>query len=194
MSISALLTVFLLALPTLRAQSLETYVVPESAERVPDRSERIDIVWPQDQGWVETGRETQDRVQTISFVSSGEFSNADVTVFYGMWDANHDKARQLFVSKVRQECDSLFVRPWFETQDELARTIQVYECHSDQPYGLVQLLLQGLDNFYAVELYHPQGLIDEGQLLPWIEFFKEVDLCYQGSKQKPCRSELWPEP
>ncbi len=183
----------LVSLSCLRADPLETLVVPQSKSRVPDRSERIDIVWPSDQGWTETGRETQDHVQTISFVSETEFSHADITTFYGMWDADYDKARRLFVGKVRQECDSLHVQPWVQTNEGVRRTIQVYECHSDQPYCLIQLLLQGVDNFYAVEVYHPRGIAHEGQLLPWIELFKDVNPCYQGGENSPCNSEIWPE-
>jgi hypothetical protein len=169
----------------------------EHIQRVPDRRERIDLVFPAEEGWTQTGHHAENLVETRSFAPAGAeagFGQATVTVFHDLWNVNLDEARSQFEEQLAGTCPPLEGQLWFEDEANPPRRLLRYGCSesADGAWTVLLLLLQGRDNFYMVELSQG-GLLPEGLLVRWAEFLKQVRPCLLDGRYDPCpEGGIWP--
>lgn len=173
----------------------------EPVQRVPDRRERIDLVFPAEENWVELSRGTNPdtRVELIELGRTPDeldrwADHAEVFVFHSSWRTDLAAARETFLAALVQDCPGATARDWLREDLDAPRRLVVYTCPEAGTSGtraVVQLLLQGADNFYAVNLYLSGSEPSEGILVKWIERLKEVRACVFGGRLVPCPEGLW---
>lgn len=165
----------------------------EAVQRVPDRRERIDLVFPPGEEWVQVDHEAADRVETRTFEArrpSGDpaLRVATLTVFHDLWDVDLEQAQHQFGRQAAQDCEGLRATLWSGGEDGADRRIVFYGCGDEgqEHWVALQLLLQGRDNFYALEVSCPDGRPLEGTLVRWTEFLKDVEPCLLDDERDPC--------
>jgi len=180
--------------------------------RVTARHERIDLVWPENQCWTQVEHEAENFVESRRFERDnpgGEagFEIAVITVYHDLWDADMDEARRLFTRRWSEDCPGLGSESWFEEQEPRPRVVLVHRCaEEDEPAAaaddvrieggtaggtVLQLLLQGRDHFFMVELFSTGGFPPQGVLVRWVEFLKDVQPCIFEDPERPCPDLIW---
>lgn len=168
--------------------------------RVPDRRERIDLVFPAGEGWTQVSHAAEDGIETRGFVAEdlaggGVLREASVTVLHGLWDVDLEKAQHRFGHQMSGDCEGVHARLWSDDPGPPARRIVLYTCGEEgaEEWTALQLLLQGPDNFYAVEVATDSGRPKDGQLVRWAEIFRDVSPCLLDGDRVPCPEDgIWP--
>jgi hypothetical protein len=174
----------------------EPYDTRHHVDRVAVRTERIDIIFPEAENWNEVERDGSGKVEVHSFEADQElddlpFEFASVTVFHDIWDADIDEALKIFHKRISIDCENINKEIWFSDDGELKRRIVMYQCvDAGGEYSAMQLLLQGIDNFYAIELYNESGLVEHGKLVRWTEFLKNIKPCFLD-RDPHCPNGIW---
>ena len=188
----------LLLLLTLPLFAAPTIPLPEESphvRRVPDRHERIDLVFPAEEEWRQVSHESNNYVETRRFESDRPFGDppageANITVFHDLWDFDMERAQHMFAQQVAEDCDGLKAQLIFEDVNPSRRLLQ-YTCDGEAPFSMLQLMLQGRDHFFTVEIIADAGLMPEGESLRWIEFLKDVQPCIFEDPANPCPNQIW---
>jgi hypothetical protein len=173
----------------------------ETVQRVPDRKERIDLVLPAGENWRELSRQTNPdtRVELIELQRTPDeqdrwADHAEVFVFHSSWRTDLGKAQDTFLKALELDCPGATARDWLREDLDAPRRVTVYTCPEAGGSGtraVVQLLLQGSDNFYAVNIYLSGEAPSEGILVKWVERLKEIRPCVFGGRLVPCPEGLW---
>ncbi len=196
MRFASLLTL-LLVIGLQAAPIVPRRITDDKIQRVPDRKERIEISLPAEQGWQQTDFTAEDGIETRSFEPAdtsltGGVDLATVTILHGLWNASMEKMQHAFGKTLTSECATINASLWFESRDGLPMRLVVYRCEeSELPFSALQCLIQGQDNFYAVDLYASTSLLPEGQLVRWAEFLKTIRLCDLLDPDSPCQTGIW---
>jgi hypothetical protein len=167
--------------------------------RVTSRQARPILVFPAEEAWTLAEHHAEPRLMTRSFVAgqpAGEpgVDFATITLMRGIWEADFDRVQRLFGQKLGAECAEPQASQWFDTMDPIPRRLIVWTCPSaDPPFAILQLLIQGPDDLFSVELYSRSGLPAEGLLVRWAEWLKEIALCDRGAGGAPCPPGNWDE-
>ncbi|MCA9783256.1 MAG: hypothetical protein KDC10_07815 [Calditrichaeota bacterium] len=173
----------------------------EAVRRVPDRIERIDLAFPETEGWTVVNRDANQDTH-VELIELGRTQDeldrwadaAEVFVFHSSWRTDISRARAHFLDTLREQCPGASATDWLREDLDAPRRITVYDCPSDNPVdtrAVVQLMLQGMDNFYSVNIYLSGSEPSQGILIKWVEFLKEVRPCVFGGRVLPCQDGLW---
>ena len=173
----------------------------EIVQRVPGREERIDLVFPAEEKWVEQQRETnpETRVELIELRRTPDeldrwADHAEVVVFHSGWNTSISRVQDAFLAALKADCPATSAKDWLREDLDAPRRITVYTCPEAGPSGtraVVQLMLQGSDNFYGVNIYLSGETPSEGILVKWVEFLKTIRPCVFGGRLVPCPEGLW---
>lgn len=173
----------------------------EEVQRVAGREERIDLVFPAGEKWVELQRETNPatRVELIELRRTPDeldrwADHAEVVVFHSGWNTAIGKVQEAFLAALKADCPGTTARDWLREDLDAPRRVTVYTCPEAGPSGtraVVQLMLQGSDNFYGVNIYLSGDTPSEGILVKWVEFLKTIRPCVFGARLVPCPEGLW---
>jgi hypothetical protein len=185
----------LIALPLFAAPISPQAEEGAHVRRVPDRHERIDLVFSPAEEWHELSHETNAYVETRRFISDAPtgdpaMAEATVTIFHDLWDFDMEQAQHLFGKQISADCEGLKAQLLFEDANPPRRLLH-YRCESESPFSMLQLMLQGRDHFFTVELLANDGLMPEGQALVWVEWLKAIRPCTFEDPEKPCPDGIW---
>ncbi len=166
-------------------------------QRVEGRDERLVLAFPQAESWSFLERHADAQVATRSFVRQDSlapgFDFATASTMRNLWNADLEKVQHLFGHKLSAECPDVRARLWLA--DSLGgRRVVEYACPGAKPpFTVLQLLKQGRDDLFTVELYSRRGLAAAGQLVRWAEWLKEIQLCRtEKGGQPPCPDDAEP--
>ena len=171
------------------------------AARVPGREQRPVLAFPAAEGWTLQEKNAGEKVVTRTFqparpgASPGEpgaspgFDMATATVMRGIWNADLEKAQHVYGRKLSAECEGVRATLWLADSGGQGRRLVLWKCEQAQPpFAALQLLLQGRDDLFSVELYSRSGIPADGVLVRWAEWLKDVRLCERG---QACPEGLW---
>jgi len=185
------------------------------AARVPGREQRPVLAFPAAEGWTLQEKNAGEKVVTRTFqparpgaapdepgaspgepgASTGEpgaspgFDMATATVMRGIWNADLEKAQHVYGRKLSAECEGVRATLWLADSGGQGRRLVLWKCEQAQPpFAALQLLLQGRDDLFSVELYSRSGIPADGVLVRWAEWLKDVRLCERG---QACPEGLW---
>lgn len=162
------------------------------AVRVAGRDERLLVSFPETEAWHDLGNQADAHVFTRSYARTDSltgpgFDFATVSTMRDLWNADLEQVQHLFGRKLSAECPDVRAKLWMA--DSLAgRRLVLYTCAGAQPpFTVLQLLQQGRDDLFTVELYSRQGMATEGQVVRWTEWLKDITLCRtEKGGQPPC--------
>lgn len=185
-------------LTTLVAAEVDpTRVTGRQALRVEDRRERIDLQFPPEQQWAQVDHQARGGVESRVFETAerkltGGLDLATITIIHHTWDANLDMMQKMFRQQIFAECIGIEGDVWHASEDSPRSRVVVYTCEeSTPPFSALQLLMQGQDHFFCVELYSTDELLPEGQLVRWAEFLKGIRPCLLDDPENLCPSTIW---
>lgn len=165
--------------------------------RVEGRDEILPLAFPQEEAWHFVERHADSHVATRTYLRQDSlgpgFDFATASTMRDLWDADLEKVQHLFGRKLSGECPDVRARLWLADSLGRRRVVE-YACPGAQPpFTVLQLLLQGRDDLFTVELYNRRSLATQGQLVRWTEWLKEIRPCRteQGG-QNPCPEAVAP--
>ena len=162
------------------------------ARRVPGRAESPALVFPAQEVWSRIETHADERVVTRTYqpalpAGTPGIDFATVTTLRGIWHADLSRAQHLFGQRLSAECPGVRASLWLADSSGLGRRLVAWKCEQgDPPFAVLQLLLQGRDDLFSIELYARSGVPGEGLLVRWAEWLKQVTLCDRGPGAPPC--------
>jgi len=187
-------------LPLLFARAVDLKPEPQrarDARRVENRDEKPVFRFPEDEPWRFLERQADAHVVTRSYAREDSlagpgFDFATVTTMRDLWNADLERVQHLFGRKLSSDCPDVRARLWMADSLIAPRRLVLYTCAGAQPpFSVLQLLLQGRDDLFTVELYSRHGMATEGQVVRWAEWLKEIHLCRtEKGGQDPCPEKL----
>ncbi len=170
---------------------------PRNVARVPGREEKPRVVFPEEEGWFLLDRQADARVSTATFQATAPRGNppvdlATVTILRDIWNADLEKAQHQFGRQLSAECEGVRARLLRQDSTAFRRRLVHWSCEQgEHPFTALQLLLQGRDDLFSVELFSRQGLLSEGLLVRWSDWLWEVEPCLDKGAGIPCPPDNW---
>ena len=187
----------LLAHPARTAPTVTTPQDPRGVARVPGREEKPRVVFPEEEGWFLVERQADARVATSTFQATAPRGTppvdlATVTILRDIWNADLEKAQHQFGRQLSAECEGVRARLLRQDSTHVRRRLVHWSCEGgEHPFTALQLLLQGRDDVFSVELFSREGLLSEGLLVRWSDWLWEVEPCLDKGAGKPCPPDNW---
>jgi len=196
--VPALLTVLALLAPAARtAPTVTTPQDPRDVARVPGRDEKPRVVFPEEEGWFLLERQADARVATATFQATAPRGQppvdlATVTVLRDIWNADLEKAQHQFGRQLSAECEGVRAHLLRQDSTHVRRRLVHWSCESgEHPFTALQLLLQGRDDLFSVEVFSREGLLSEGLLVRWGDWLWDVGPCLDKGAGPPCPPDNW---
>ncbi len=171
-----------------------------TVQRVPDRSERIDFVLDPRENWELLNHESHpgEPIEVIEFgravdAYDNHTESVELFVFHNSWRTDLDAAEGVFFQALEASCPGTQRKHWLREDLDTPRRVTVFrkpagsECENS---AIVQLLLQGADNFYSVNLYLA-GEVPDGLIVKWVHRLQEVQPCIFDHRRRPCPEGIW---
>lgn len=167
------------------------------ARRVPDRDERPSLVFPGEEAWSLVEIQADKGVETRTFAPARPQGQipvdlATVTILHDLWDADLERAQHQFGRQLSADCEGVRARLLKADSTGLRRRLVYWSCEKGPaPFSALQLILQGRDNLYSVELFCQGGLLSEGLQVRWMDWLWEIEPCLRKGEGEPCPPENW---
>lgn len=182
---------------SLAAPVTTTLQPDKTVRRVPGREERPLIRFPADEGWNLLESQSGKGVETRSYSPATSPSGpgvdlATITILHDLWNANLEKAQHLFGKQLSADCEGVRARLLRADSTAVPKRLLLWTCESAQPpFSALQLLMQGRDDLFSVELFSQGGILSEGQQVRWADWLWEIDTCLRKGTGVPCPPDNW---
>lgn len=179
------------------APTVTTPQDPRDVARVPGRDEKPRVVFPEEEGWFLVERQADARVATATFQAAAPRGHppvdlATVTVLRDIWNADLEKAQHQFGRQLSAECEGVRARLLRQDSTTVRRRLVHWDCGTgEHPFTAIQLLLQGRDDLFSVELFSRDGQLSDGLLVRWSDWLWEVEPCLDPGQGTPCPPDNW---
>ncbi|MFA7330731.1 MAG: hypothetical protein WC326_06615 [Candidatus Delongbacteria bacterium] len=192
----------LLALAALSASALAAPLTPTPQEardvrRVPGREERPRLQFPAAEAWSLVETQADPGVETRSFVPARPLGEppvdlATVTVLHDLWNADLARTQHLFGRQLSTDCPGVRATLLRQDTTDVRRRLVLWTCpDADPPFSSLQLLLQGRDDLFSVELFSRSGLLSDGLQVRWSDWLWNAGLCLHKGQGEPCPPDNW---